>query len=143
MNTRIIALKYIKRARRRLNESKAAFGNEDYLKTIEKGHISVQLSLQAVLRTVAVEMSFNKHDINDAFEIVNDKFPDWFSVEIPDFIRISRNLNTMNLRIIETNNKPAYEIFSKMETEEALMQAKKVFDSSKKLIYDTFEQWAV
>lgn len=142
MNTRIIALKYIKRARRRLNESKAAFGNEDYLKTIEKGHISVQLSLQAVLRTVAVEMSF-KHHVNDAFEIVNDKFPDWYSAEIPEFIRISRNLNTMNLRIIEMNNKPASEIFSKNETEEALMQAKKVFDSSKKLIYDTFKQWAV
>ena len=142
MNTRIIALKYIKRARRRLNESKATFGNEDYPKTIEKGQICVQLSLQAVLRTVAVEMSY-KHDVNDAFEIVNDKFPDWFSVQIPDFIRISRNLNTMNLLIIETNDKPASEIFSKKETEEALMQAKKVFDSSKKLIYDTFEQWAV
>ena len=49
----------------------------------------------------------------------------------------------MNLRIIETNAKPASGIFSKKETEEALMQAKKVFDSSKKLIYDTFEQWAV
>lgn len=142
MNTRIIALNHIKRARRRLNESKAAFGNEDYLKTIEKGHISVQLSLQAVLRSVAVVMS-HKHDVNDAFKIVNDKFPDWFSVEIPEFIRISRNLNTMNLRIIEMNNKPASEIFSKKETEEALIQAQKVFDSSKKLIYDTFEQWAV
>ena len=142
MNTRIIALTHIKRARRRLNESKAAFGNEDYPKTIELGHISVQLSLQAVLRSVAVVMS-HKHDVSDAFEIVNDKFPDWFSVEIPEFIRISRNLNTMNLRIIETNAKPASGIFSKKETEEALMQAKKVFDSSKKLIYDTFEQWAV
>ena len=142
MNTRIIALTHIKRARRRLNESKAAFGNGDYLKTIEKGHISVQLSLQAVLRSVAVVMS-HKHDVSDAFKIVNDKFPDWFSVEIPEFIRISRNLNTMNLRIIKTNNKPASEIFSKKETEEALMQAKKVFDSSKKLIYDTFDQWAV
>lgn len=142
MNTKIIALTHIKRARRRLNESKAAFENEDYPKTIEKGHISVQLSLQAVLRSVAVVMS-HKHDVSDAFKIVNDKFPDWFSVEIPEFISISRNLNTMNLRIIETNDKPASEIFSKKETEEALMQAKKVFDSSKKLIYDTFEQWAV
>jgi HEPN domain-containing protein len=43
MNTRLMALDYINRARRCLKESKAAFDDEDYPITVRRGQECVEL----------------------------------------------------------------------------------------------------
>jgi HEPN domain-containing protein len=60
MNTRLMALDYINRARRCLKESKAAFDDEDYPITVRRGQECVELRyLREVLQcTVTKQNSF-------------------------------------------------------------------------------------
>ncbi len=141
MNTQLMALDYIKRARRCLKESKDAFEDGDYPITIRRAQECVESSLKAVLRSIAVEYP-GEHDVSDALETVKEKFPDWFSFKIPEFMRISRDLSKKRgpaLYGYEAQQRPASDIFSKSDAEEALMSAEEVFDACKRLINDIFE----
>jgi HEPN domain-containing protein len=92
MNTKLMALDYINRARRCLKESKTAFDEEDYPITVRRAQECVELSLKAVLRSIAIEYP-REHDMSKALEMLKEKFPDWFSLKIPEFKRTSRDLS--------------------------------------------------
>ncbi len=74
--------------------------------------------------------------------MVKEKFPDWFSSKIPDFIRISKDLSKKRgpaLYGYEAQMKTASDIFSRSDAEEALGSADDVFNSCNRLINDIFE----
>ncbi len=80
--------------------------------------------------------------VSDSLEFVKEKFPDWFSSKIPDFKRISRDLSKKRgpaLYGYEAQLRPASDIFSRNDAEEALMSAEDVFDSCDRLINEFFE----
>ncbi|MBU4492178.1 MAG: HEPN domain-containing protein [Euryarchaeota archaeon] len=140
MNTKLMAQDYIKRAGRCLKESKDAFNDEDYPITIRRAQECVELSLKAILRSIAVEYP-REHDVGDSLEMVKEKFPDWFSSKIPDFIRISKDLSKKRgpaLYGYEAQMKTASDIFRRSDAEEALMSAKDIFNSCSRLINDIF-----
>ncbi len=141
MNTKLMAQDYIKRAGRCLKESQDAFNDRDYPITIRRAQECVELSLKAILRSIAVEYP-REHDVSDSLEMVREKFPDWFSSKIPDFIRISKDLSKKRgpaLYGYEAQMKTASDIFSRSDAEEALGSADDVFNSCNRLINDIFE----
>lgn len=120
MNTRLMAVDYIKRARRCFKESKAAFDDEDYPITIRRAQECVELSLKAVLRSIAIEYP-RDHDVSRALEMVKEKFPHWFSFKIPEFITISRDLSKKRgpaMYGYEAELRPASDIFSRKDAKE-------------------------
>ena len=140
MNTRLMSRDYIKRARRCFKESKTAFDDEDYPITIRRAQECVELSLKAVLRSFAIEYP-REHDVSGALEMLKDKFPDWFSVNIPEFIRISRDLSKKRgpaMYGYEAEFRPASDIFSREDAEEALKSAEGVFEASNRIIKEIF-----
>jgi len=141
MNTKLMALDYIKRAGRCLKESKDAFEDNDFPITIRRAQECVELSLKAILRSTAIEYP-RTHDVGESLEFVLEKFPSWFSARIPDFKRISKDLSKKRgpaLYGYEAQLVPASDIFSKNDAEEALMSAEDVFGSCSYLITEIFE----
>ncbi len=105
MNTKSMALDYIKRAKRCFNECKSAFEEEDYPITIRRAQECVELSLKAILRSIAIEYP-RDHDVSEALETAKEKFPAWFSAKIADFERISRDLSKKRVQLF-TSMKPS------------------------------------
>ncbi|MFH1323556.1 MAG: HEPN domain-containing protein [Methanobacteriota archaeon] len=141
MNTKSMALDYIKRAKRCFNESKNAFEDDDNPITIRRAQECVELSLKAILRSIAIEYP-RDHDVSEALETAKEKFPAWFSVKIMDFKRISRDLSKKRgpaLYGYEAQLRPASDIFSRNDAEEALMSADDVYNSCNRLISEIFQ----
>jgi HEPN domain-containing protein len=136
-----MALDYMKRAKRCFVECKGAFEDEDYPITIRRAQECVELSLKAILRSIAIEYP-RDHDVSEALETAKEKFPDWFSIKIADFKRISRDLSKKRgpaLYGYEASLRPASDIFSRNDAEEALMSADDVYNSCYRLTSDIFE----
>ena len=142
MNTNAMARDYIKRANRCFKESKDAFEDEDYPITIRRAQECVELSLKAVLRLIAIEYP-RDHDVSSALEIAREQFPSWFSKKITEFMRISRDLSKKRGPAIygyEAQLKPASEIFSRDDANDALVSAENVYSSCFKLIEGGFDE---
>ncbi|MEM2925810.1 MAG: HEPN domain-containing protein [Methanocellales archaeon] len=141
MNTKLMALDYIKRAGRFLKECISAFEDSDYPVAVRRAQECVELSLKAALRSVGVEHP-KEHDVSKALEVVGDKFPQWFSVKIPRFMEISRDLSKKRgpaMYGYEAEFKPATELFDRKDGEDAIASAKDVFDSCERLIKMLFK----
>ncbi len=126
-----MAISYIKRARNSLREGKGAFNCEDYPEAMKLSQDCVQLSLKAALATVAVDVPF-KHDFSDAFSMVKEKFPDWFSCKVPEFTDIAGNLKKRKI----ANNGV---LFNKKEAEDVIKETEDIFKNCKNLINEIFE----
>lgn len=136
MNTRRMALDYIKRAERCFKEAKLAFNDEDYPMTVRRSQECVELSLKAVLRSIGIEYP-REHDVGKALEVAKEKFPDWFSSKIPRFAEISRDLSKKRgpaMYGYEAELKPASDIFDKEDAKDAISAAEEVFETCEKLI---------
>ncbi|MEM2924750.1 MAG: HEPN domain-containing protein [Methanocellales archaeon] len=141
MNTRLMALDYIKRAGRFLKECISAFEDGDYPVAVRRAQECVELSLKAALRSIGVEYP-REHDVSKALEVVGDKFPEWFSVKIPRFMEISRDLSKkrgLAMYGYEVEFKPASKIFDRGDGENAIACAREVFESCEKLIKMIFK----
>jgi HEPN domain-containing protein len=135
MNTRLIALDYIKRARTCMNESKGAFKDGDYNRTIRKSHRCVQLSLHAVLRSFSIILP-HKQDVDDAISTIKKNIPDWFARKMPEFIEISHDIKKS--KGLEASQNPC--VIGKKDAEEFLIKVEDVFGSCKKLVNEMFIQ---
>jgi HEPN domain-containing protein len=137
-----MALDYMKRADRCLKESRDAFQDSDFPITIRRAQECVELSLKAILRSIAVEYP-REHDVGESLDMVKEKFPDWFSYNIPAFITISRDLSKKRgpaLYGYEAQLRPASDIFSRNDAVEALNSADEVFNECRRLVKEIFEE---
>ena len=91
MRTKRMAESYIGIARDCLDQARMSFERGNYPLSVRRAQECVELSLKAVLRSIAVEYP-REHDVSRALETVKEKFPDWFSCKIPEFM-ISRDLS--------------------------------------------------
>ena len=141
MNTNTMAQDYIKRAKRCFKESKDAFEDDDYPITVRRAQECVELSLKAALRFIAIEYP-RDHDVSSALEIARGKFPVRFSKKIPEFMRISRDLSKKRGPAIygyEAQLRPASEIFSREDANDALVSADNIYITCLKLIESGFD----
>lgn len=135
MRTKRMAESYIGIARDCLDQARMSFERGNYPLSVRRAQECVELSLKAVLRSIAVEYP-REHDVSRALETVKEKFPDWFSCKIPEFM-ISRDLSKKRgpaMYGYEAELRPASDIFSREDAEEALAATEEVLEACNRLI---------
>jgi len=136
VNTRLMALDYIKRARRCLKEAQNALADDDPPMAVRRGQECVELSLKAMLRRLGVEYP-KKHDVGEALEYIADHVPAWFAAQIPTFVALSSKLAKERgpaMYGYEAELTPASQLFGRADAEERVAAAGQVFTACERLI---------
>jgi len=134
LRTDIMAADYLKRARSRLIDARAAFERGDYPDVIRYCQECVELSLKAALRLVGVEYP-KVHDVSDVFERSKEKFPEWMRGEVPKLCEASQSLALWrgpSVYGVETLRKPPSALFGPDEARDALEKAEQAFQTCSK-----------
>jgi HEPN domain-containing protein len=94
MNTEAMAQGYLEDAAYSLQEAREALAGKRYHRAVRRSQESVELSLKAALRLMAVEYP-REHDVSDALTEVAQlkEFPSWFRSELETVNEISKRLS--------------------------------------------------
>ncbi len=138
MRTDELALDYIERAAMTLEEARRAMEKEVNSLTIRRSQETVELSLKAALRYLAIEYP-RDHDVSDILLTLKDKrpLPGWFEKKIEYMARVSSDLTRKRGPAFygdERTFTPASQLFTREESLRALREAEEVFENCKKLI---------
>lgn len=133
-----MALDYIIRAGRTLNEAKDALIKKDYPLTVRRSQETVELSLKAVLRYLAIEYP-KDHDVGEVFlQVTKTRYvPDWFKAEVEFMANASSDLAKKRGPAFygdESSRKPPSMLFNESDGIKALKEAERVYSNCKKLI---------
>lgn len=133
-----MALEYIRRASRTLEEAKNALRAADYPLTVRRSQETVELSLKAVLRFLAIEYP-RDHDVRDVLLEVaySRKLPEWFMVDLEFMAAVSSDLAKKRGPAFygdEQALKPPSSIFTQVDASNALRNAERVYENCKKLL---------
>lgn len=135
MNNIDIARAYLRQARDRLDDAERALGRGNYPYTVRLSQEAVELSLKASLRVVGVEPP-KWHDVGPILRREAKRFPGWFREEIPFLARVSRRLRREREPAMYGDEElgiPPEELYDRVDAEEALQLARKVFGLALKL----------
>ena len=136
MNTYLMALDYIKRARRCLKEAQNALADDDSSMAVRRGQECVELSLKAVLRGLGVEYP-KRHDVGEALEFIVPVVPSWFAAQVPAFAALSEKLAKERgpaMYGYEAELIPASQLFTREDAEERVAAAGQVLVACERLI---------
>jgi hypothetical protein len=135
-----MAQDYINTARSCLREAREAFGEGNFSLCVRRAQECIELSIKAVLRILAIEFP-KEHDVSDILQDLNGlKLPSWFTDELPGLASIMRKITPKRgpaLYGFERELKPPSEIFSRLDGEDALRDAKEVYRKCNRFI----EEW--
>ncbi len=138
MNTRDMAVDYIKRGRRCLTEAENAYNDADYPMAVRRSQECVEMSLKSILRALGIEYP-RKHDVSDALDLIKANLPEWFSARIYEVKEISRDLARKRgpaMYGYEAELKPSSSIFDEEDAAKAVNSAKKVFELCNRFILE-------
>lgn len=130
-----MAADYLRRAKSRLTDAKAALEREDYPDVVRYCQECVEFSLKASLRMVGVEYP-KVHDVSDILEYSKEKFPEWMREEIPTLCEASQSLAMQrgpSVYGIEKEGKPPSALFGPKEAGDALQKAENSFRTCNRL----------
>lgn len=138
MRTDELALDYIGRAEMTLEEARKAIGGEGHSLAIRRSQETVELSLKAALRYLAIEYP-RDHDVSDVLLMVKRirSLPNWFEERIEFMANVSRDLARKRGPAFygdERTFTPASQLFTKEDGLRALRDAEEVFEVCKRLI---------
>ncbi|MEM0018025.1 MAG: HEPN domain-containing protein [Candidatus Korarchaeum sp.] len=133
-----MALEYMRRASRTLEEARNAFEAADYPLTIRRSQETVELSLKAVLRLLAIEYP-REHDVSDVLleAAKSRRLPEWFMAELDFMAEVSRDLARKRGVAFygdEQTLRPPSSLFTEEDASSALRDADRVYKNCKKLI---------
>lgn len=81
--------------------------------------------------------------LGDVLEYHRNSFPEWFRKEIPQMRQISRDLSQKrgpNVYGIEMEGKTASELFTKIDAEEAIQNAEKIYSISQRFYSEYYKK---
>lgn len=138
MKSSDMALDYIARAERTLSEARNAFLDKDYPLTIRRSQETVEFSLKAVLRYLAIEYP-KDHDVGDILlqAATTRNLPDWFKAEVHFMSASSLDLAKKRGPAFygdESSLRPPSKLFKEAEADKALKDAQLIYKNCKKLI---------
>ena len=138
MRTDELALDYLSRAEMTLEEAKNAIKNEVYSLAIRRSQETVEFSLKAALRYLAIEYP-RDHDVGDILLRVKEtrQLPIWFEERIEFMASVSSDLARKRGPAFygdERTLTPAYQLFTKEEGLRAPREAEELFKICKRLI---------
>lgn len=133
-----MALDFLERASRTLEEAGNAFKSKDYPLAIRRSQEAVELSLKAVLRFLAIEYP-REHDLRDVLlEAASSReLPKWFKAEVEFMANLSSDLARKRGPAFygdEAALRPPSSLFTKEDASSALRGAERVHKNSKRLI---------
>ena len=137
MRTYEMALDYLNRAEKVLEEARKAAKGGVYSLAIRRAQESVELSLKAILRYLAIEYP-REHDISDVLLRVKETrpLPDWFKERIGFMASVSSDLARKRGPAFygeEVTLTPASKLFTREEGLRAVGDAEEVFKLCKRL----------
>ncbi|MEM3692615.1 MAG: HEPN domain-containing protein [Candidatus Bathyarchaeia archaeon] len=133
-----MAREYIDRASRTLSEAKEALKAGDNALAIRRAQETVELSLKAALRFMAIEYP-REHDLAGILQEVANlrRLPSWFEAEIPFMASVSRDLaRKRGLAFYgdEAALRPPSSIFTEEDANRALRDAERVRENCRRLL---------
>lgn len=131
---------YLRRAMSRLIDAESALRRGDHPEVVRYSQESVELTLKACLRAVAIEYP-KVHDVGDVLKANERKFPEWFRMEIEVLTEISRDLaekRAPSMYGIEVLGKTPSQIFGEKEAIDALNKARFVHKIAVKFIEEFY-----
>jgi len=138
MRTDELAFDYIERAEITFEEARNAAQNEVYSLAIRRSQETVELSLKAALRYLAIEYP-REHDVSNVLLQLKEtrQLPNWFEERIDFMANASSNLARKRGPAFygeERTFTPASQIFTEEESLRALRDAEEVLEICKRLI---------
>jgi len=136
LNNIDMARSYIRQARERLRHAREALDEGNYPYTIRQSQEAVELSLKAALRLVGIEPP-KWHDVGPILRREAGRFPEWFRREVGFMARVSRILRREREPSMygdEELGLPPEELYDRIDAEESLRSAQRVFWLVEKLL---------
>lgn len=133
-----LAKSYIYQASSRVKDAREALDEKNYPYAVRLSQEAVELSLKAVLRLVGIEYP-KIHDLSEILTNVQDRFPQWFSKEIPFMAEASGNLakkREISFYGGEIEGFTPEELIRKEDAEGAVQKAEKTLEICKKLLLE-------
>ena len=138
MRTDELALDYLGRAEMTLEEARKAIDNEVYSLAIRRSQETVELSLKAALRYLAIEYP-RDHDVSEVLLRVKETrpLPNWFDEKIEFMASVSSDLARKRGPAFygdERTATPASQLFTKEGGLRALRDAEEAFEICMRLV---------
>jgi len=138
MRTEEMARDYLTRAAMTLEEARTAVAKGIYSLAVRRAQETVELSLKAALRFLAIEYP-KEHDVSTALRSVRElrPLPPWFAENLELMARVSSELSWKRGAAFYGDEKsatPASQLFTKEDGTQALRDAEEVFTLCTKLI---------
>lgn len=142
MNTKGMALEYLKRSQRYIVEARRAMEEADYPTAVRRCQESVEMAVKGVLRLLGIEYP-RKHDVSDVLQDLRnmDEIPKFFKDEISFISSVTSRLASIRGLAMygdESSLTPPSKLFSREDAEEALNDSKKVLE----LCLALFNEWS-
>lgn len=133
-----MARDYIRRASMALREAENAFSSRDYALAVRRAQETIELSLKAALRFLAIEYP-REHDLSEVLRRAkaSRRLPSWFVEELEFMADVSADLaRKRGLAFYgdEAALKPPSSLFAEVDGHEAVENAKRVYKNCARLI---------
>jgi len=136
LNNLDMARSYLRQAMERVRHAEEALTNGNYPYVVRQCQEAVELTLKAALRIVGIEPP-KWHDVGPVLRREQGKFPVWFQEHIDELISISRSLRKERELAMygdEESGVPPEELYTRVDAEYALSNARKVLNLVEKLM---------
>jgi HEPN domain-containing protein len=141
MRSKDMALDYMERALRCLEEAELAFSKNDYAGTVRRSQEALELASKAILRISGIEYP-REHDVSPVLEAERDRLPNPIIENLEAIIKLSSELASLRgpaMYGYEREGIPAREAFKKDYSLEVLTEVKKLVELMRKALYDVLQ----
>ena len=136
-----VARSYLRQAEARLRDASDAARDGNHPYAVRLGQECVELSLKAALRAVGIEYP-RVHEVSFILDETEDRFPEWFRVEIAFFRQTSRLLfakREPSLYGDEAAILSPDEVMGRHDAEDAVERAGKTYGLCRRLVEELGE----
>lgn len=136
MNNLEMARSGLRQAVVRIGYAENALAKEEYPYVVRQSQEAVELALKGVLRLAGIEPP-KWHDVGPILKDNMGRFPQWFAENIEELASISRELRREREPSMygdEETSTPPYKLYSRIDAEKALSNARKVLDMCERLL---------
>jgi len=138
MRSKEMAVDYMERALRCLEEAELAFSKEDFAGTVRRSQEALELAAKAILRISGIEYP-REHDVGPVFKAERDRLPTSIVNNLDTIVKLSSELASLRgpaMYGYEREGIPSREAFSKDYAFEALTNVKKIVEVMRKTLYE-------
>ncbi|MGQ9782339.1 MAG: HEPN domain-containing protein [Nitrososphaeria archaeon] len=141
MRNREMAIDYMERALRCLEEAELAFSKEDYAGTVRRSQESLELAVKSILRFSGIEYP-REHDVSLILGAERDRLPSCITNHLEEITQLSSELASLRgpaMYGYEREGIPARKAFKREYALEILINVKKFVGAMKNAFDNVFK----